>query len=32
VEKQVLSYAIKPVEVQHYIYAREEPRFSVRTS
>jgi len=28
VEKQVLSYAIKPVEVQHYIYAREEPRFS----
>jgi hypothetical protein len=28
VEKQVLSYAIKPVEVQHYIYAREGPRFS----
>ena len=28
VEEQVLSYAIKPVEVQHYIYAREEPRFS----
>src|ERR1700691_992424 len=28
VEKQVLSYAIKPVEVQHYIYARERPRFS----
>jgi PAS domain-containing protein len=27
-EKQVLSYAIKPVEVQHYIYARERPRFS----
>lgn len=27
-EKQVLSYAIKPVEVQHYIYAREGPRFS----
>lgn len=23
VEKRVLSYAIKPVEVQHYIYARE---------
>ena len=28
IEKQVLSYAIKPVEVQHYIYAREGPRFS----
>jgi hypothetical protein len=28
VEKQVLSYAIKPVEVHHYIYAREGPRFS----
>jgi MFS family permease len=28
VEKQVLSYAIKPVKVQHYIYAREGPRFS----
>jgi len=29
VEKQVLRYAIKPVEVQHYIYARESPpRFS----
>jgi len=26
VEKQVLRYAIKPVEVRHYIYAREEPR------
>ena len=26
VEKQVLSYAIKPVEVQHYIYAQEGPR------
>jgi hypothetical protein len=26
-EKQVLRYAIKPVEVQHYIYARERPRF-----
>jgi MFS family permease len=25
-EKQVLSYAIKPVEVEHYIYAREGPR------
>ena len=23
IEKQVLSYAIKPVEVQHYIHARE---------
>jgi hypothetical protein len=28
VEKQVLSYSIKPVEIQHYIYARERPRFS----
>jgi MFS family permease len=28
IEKQVLSYAIKPVEVRHYIYARERPRFS----
>jgi MFS family permease len=28
VEKQVLSYVIKPVEVQHYIYAREGPRVS----
>jgi hypothetical protein len=28
IEKQVLSYSIKPVEVQHYIYARERPRFS----
>jgi hypothetical protein len=28
VEKQVLSYVIKPVEVHHYIYAREGPRFS----
>jgi hypothetical protein len=28
VEKQVLSYAIKPVEVQHYLYARERPHFS----
>jgi MFS family permease len=28
IEEQVLSYAIKPVEVKHYIYAREEPRFS----
>src|ERR1700691_625410 len=27
-EKQVLSYAIKPVEVEHYIYARDRPRFS----
>jgi MFS family permease len=27
-EKQVLRYAIKPVEVKHYIYARERPRFS----
>jgi MFS family permease len=26
VEKQVLSYAIKPVEVRHYLYAREGPR------
>jgi len=24
----VLRYAIKPVEVKHYIYARERPRFS----
>lgn len=28
VEEQVLRYAIKPVEVKHYIYARERPRFS----
>jgi hypothetical protein len=28
VEEQVVSYAIKPVEVQHYIYAREGPRVS----
>ena len=28
IEEQVLSYAIKPVEVQHYIYAREKPRLS----
>jgi MFS family permease len=26
VEKQVLSYAIRPVEVRHYIYARKGPR------
>jgi len=32
VEKQVLSYVIKPVEVQHYIYAREGPRFSETNS
>ncbi len=25
IEKQVLSYALKPVEVKHYIYARESP-------
>ncbi len=28
VEKRILRYAIKPVEVQHYIYAREGPRFT----
>jgi MFS family permease len=28
IEKQVLSYAIKPIEVQHYIYAREGVRSS----
>jgi len=28
VERQVLSYTIKPVEVQHYIYAREGARIS----
>ena len=26
IEKQVLSYAIKPVEVKHYIYAQVSPR------
>jgi MFS family permease len=26
VEKRVLGYAIKPIDVQHYIYAREGPR------
>jgi len=28
IEEHVLSYAIKPIEVQHYIYAREGPRSS----
>jgi MFS family permease len=28
IEKQVLSYTTQPVEVQHYIYAREGSRFS----
>jgi MFS family permease len=27
IEKQVLSYALQPVEVKHYIYAREKPPF-----
>ena len=27
VEKQVLNYAIKPVEVKHYIYARRDLSF-----
>jgi hypothetical protein len=27
IEKQVFSYALQPVEVKHYIYARERPTF-----
>jgi predicted MFS family arabinose efflux permease len=27
IEKQVFSYALQPIEVKHYIYAREKPTF-----